>query len=101
MHYILSDDNSVTPVDALEWSQWFEQADDRRIVGRDKKDDVEVSTVFLGIDHSFGLGGPPILWETMVFGGDHDHEQERYSSREDAVAGHARWCKLALGREPC
>lgn len=29
----------------------------------------EVSTVFLGLDHSWTPGGPPLVFETMVFGG--------------------------------
>lgn len=29
---------------------------------------VNVSTVFLAIDHAFG-DGPPVLYETMIFGG--------------------------------
>jgi hypothetical protein len=45
--------------------------------------------VFLGTDHSFG-DGPPLLWETMIFGGKHDEFQERYSNLADAKAGHKR-----------
>lgn len=63
-------------------------------------DGYEVSTVFLGLDHQHGYPetGTPILWETMIFGdgpvpcasGD-DHEyQERYTSADDARAGHDR-----------
>lgn len=57
---------------------------------------VRVSTVFLGIDHNWGRG-PPVLWETMIFGGPHDEFQERYSSHESAVAGHARAVRIARG----
>lgn len=54
---------------------------------------VDISTVFLGIDHRFGGGGPPILFETMIFGGGpHDENCERYCTWDEAVAGHARWC---------
>lgn len=47
-----------------------------------------VSTVWLGIDHGWGLGDP-VLWETMTFGvpGWADY-QARYTSREQALAGH-------------
>lgn len=51
-----------------------------------------VSTVFLGLDHNFGSGGPPILWETMIFNVETEDGyqfQERYSTREEAIAGHA------------
>jgi hypothetical protein len=39
------------------------------------------------LDHGFG-GGPPVLWETMVFGGKLDQQCERYTSRDLALAGH-------------
>lgn len=49
--------------------------------------DVEVSTVHLVIDHSHGQG-PPVIFETMVFGGPHDQTCERYSTLDEAKAGH-------------
>jgi hypothetical protein len=55
--------------------------------------DVRVSTVFLGIDHSFD-DGSPLLFETMVFGGELDQEQERYYTWEEAEAGHVRWVEM-------
>jgi hypothetical protein len=70
------------------WNRWFESADRR--VAVDTIGESRISTVFLGIDHSFH-GGPPILWETMIFGGPLDCEQDRCSgSRQDALAMHAR-----------
>ena len=52
-----------------------------------------VSTVWLGLDHSFGIGKKPLIFETMVFafsfGGEVD--VERYSSREDAIEGHKKF----------
>jgi hypothetical protein len=46
-----------------------------------------VSTVFLGLDHQWG-DGPPLVFETMIFGGEHDQYQERYSTWDEAEAGH-------------
>lgn len=71
--------------DIMKWSQWLETAD--RTVVRTEVGDVVVSTVFLGIDHSFGTG-PPRLFETMVFGGSLDEEQKRWHRRTEAEAGH-------------
>ncbi len=50
---------------------------------------VEVSTVFLVLNHAH-FGGPPVLWETMTFSEcDHiDGHQWRYTSRKDAEQGH-------------
>jgi len=52
--------------------------------------DVHVSTVFLGLNHNFLRSGPPILFETMVFGGKHDNDQERCATWEEAEAMHQR-----------
>ena len=66
--YILDDSGNPKPEpDLIKWGTWFEKGN--RIVKQDQIGDVWVSTVFLGLDHSFG-GGPPILWETMTFRGD-------------------------------
>lgn len=91
--YIL--DSQGMPVaedDLLVWANWLETTD--RQVAMDKLGDVEVSTVFLGLDHSFG-GAAPILFETMIFGGPHDQYQDRYSTREEALAGHQKALALA------
>ena len=64
-------------------------------IGSWRKDGVRVSTVFLGIDHQWG-DGPPILWETMVFGGELDQEQERYHTREEAQDGHQAMIERVL-----
>lgn len=50
---------------------------------------VRVSTIWLGIDHSFGLGEGLLIFETMVFGGPLDHEQWRYATEAQAWEGHA------------
>lgn len=52
-----------------------------------RSQECRVSTVFLVLDHGHG-GDFPVLWETMVFGGDNDMYQERYISRDAAVQRH-------------
>jgi hypothetical protein len=83
-HYILDGHNAV-PVDMLTWARSFSECD--RTVARETVCGCEVSTVFLGLDHGFG-SGPPMIFETMVFGGPLDQEQERYSTWDEAEAGH-------------
>ena len=52
----------------------------------------------MGIDHAFGLAQhAPILFETMIFGGEHDEYQRRYCTMEEAEAGHAKAVTLAKG----
>ena len=84
-HYIL-DGKEVKPAGLMEWAKWFEIAN-RHIAKTKINDDVKVSTVFLGLDHSFG-DGHPLLFETMIFGGEHDQYQERFETWEQAETGH-------------
>lgn len=48
----------------------------------------EVSTVWLGLDHRYAGDGPPLIFESMVFGGGLDQFCRRYSTEEQARAGH-------------
>ena len=65
-------------------------------------DGQEVSTVFLGRDLGFGFGdGPPLVFETMVFGGPYDLREFRWPTRVTAQAGHDQIvAALRAGREP-
>ena len=91
-YYILGDNFEVSETnDVLAYAEWFATYD--RHVAKTKVEDVEVSTVFLGLDHNF-MGDVPILWETMIFG-DKEKEslydyQERYATFDEAKAGHQR-----------
>jgi hypothetical protein len=91
-HYVLVN-GEVRPAELMEWAEWLENAD--RAIGRDVRNDVMVSTVFLGLDHSFG-GSVPLLFETMIFGGEHDQHLERYSTLNEAKEGHARAVAMAF-----
>jgi len=87
--------------DLLAWARWFEASgDERRVALTDIAPGVRVSTVFLGLDHSFG-GMRPLIFETLVFGGALDQEMDRYSTRAEAIAGHERMVARvrAAGRE--
>ena len=85
-HYILKD-KKTEEVDLMTWATWFETAE--RHVAKEKVGEVTVSTIFLGIGHSFGYG-PPLLFETMVFGGQLDQEMERYTTYNEAESGHKK-----------
>src|SRR5438094_10208068 len=85
--YILdAQQQPVEEPDLLTWGRWMETAE--RHVAVDQVRDVKVSTIFLGLDHNYG-DGPPLLYETMVFGGPLDQELDRYATRDAAIAGHA------------
>jgi hypothetical protein len=100
-HYILLPNRMIAEVpDLMEWATWFETAD--RDVAKTETELHIISTIFMGLDHSFSRKGPPILFETMVFARDSHpstvfgwtmevHESFdcfRYSSWDDAEAGH-------------
>jgi hypothetical protein len=85
--YILREGTPV-PATVEECARWFQDQPEGRTLRRDQVGSVTVSTVFLGTDHSFGAG-PPVLWETMVFNGVLDEKQQRYTSQEAALQGHA------------
>lgn len=64
-NYIINNkDEVVVEPDLLKWGRWMEDAT-RKIQNSETKK-YSVSTVFLGIDYSFGIG-EPLLFETMVF----------------------------------
>lgn len=88
-HWIL-DGKTPKPVDdILEWARWYEKAD--RLVAHDTVGLVEVSTVFLGLDHRFiswKKDLPPLLFETMVFNAGHSVDCARYATWDEAVSGH-------------
>ena len=91
-HYILEGHNVIDLGEGddslFRWARWFEEAD-RHVARTELPDGLVVSTVFLGIDHSFGRTGPPLLFETMAFHDGDGRETERYATWEQAEKGHA------------
>lgn len=86
--YILVGKTPVPEPDIVAWGKWM-QTEARVVSQTDVRPGVQVSTVFLGLDHSFGREGPPVLFETMVFRDGHGHEQDRYCTWAEAERGHA------------
>lgn len=59
-----------------------------------------VATVGLGVNHAFG-DGPPIIFETMVFGPENaDEYMQRYATEEQARAGHAETVTVVAATVP-
>ena len=75
-------------------------------VGQDVIGEVEVSTVWLGMDHGFGFGRDadeykPVIFETMIFGGKYSDWQRRYCTEWEAIKGHAEAVvDVRAGMEP-
>jgi len=92
--YILDDDGEPVATDLVTWARWLKTAD-RQVLESFPSIDVLVSTVFLGLNHNFSAnGGLPVLWETMIFGGEHHCYQRRYTSKLDALLGHQHAVRL-------
>lgn len=98
MYYKLDENKKPVPVEMMEWAT--SQSDlNSRIVKHDKlANGILVSTVFLGLNHQYGEG-PPVLFETMIFGGEHDQFQERYCTWDEAVEGHQVALELVLNSD--
>ena len=96
-------DRQGNPVEMMTWAKDFEDGDNR-IVKQDYAGPWWISTVFLGLDHSFG-DGPPLIFETMVFAAEDgkvtsyaDEYCERYTSEASALEGHERALEWARER---
>ena len=107
--YMLKGREVIETTDLLEWAEWLETSGYERQIGLDSGPDpvtrepgatITISTVFLGLDHGWYHDGPPILFETMVFGGEHDHFHWRYATYDEAEEGHRKVCERELGRLP-
>ncbi|HMF88292.1 MAG TPA: hypothetical protein VK575_09445 [Gemmatimonadaceae bacterium] len=95
-YFILDADKRPVPTNMATWARTYKH---ERVALTEVTNGVDVSTVFLGVDHRFSSKGPPLLFETMVFGGPLDQQCWRYSSWDDAETGHAaavRKCKNLL-----
>lgn len=92
--YALDENKQPYEVSTKEWAATYENFDTRIVAQHHIGDKYFISTVFLGLDHSFGEYTKPILWESMVFGDrsvpGNDLEQIRYTSHVDAAIGHIK-----------
>ncbi len=84
-------DRDGTPIDFAKWVWMREAHPGYKIIRHTHGKDSLISTVHLGMNHNYDDLGPPIIFETMVFGIDGwEDYQERYAREADAVEGHHR-----------
>lgn len=92
-------DREGRPITMQKWSRMFEDIR-YRVVASNNVNNIWISTIWLGLDLNYGLGGPPLLFETMVFDTDNitrpwrDIEMRRYSTEAEAREGHAELLEL-------
>lgn len=96
-HYTLENGKPV-PCDMMTWVMWFEKTpiEERRVDLTEIAEGISVSTVFLGMNYNFNPEGVPLVYETMIFGGECDEYQWRYATLGEAKAGH--WAAVELAR---
>lgn len=105
-------DRAGEPLTFREWACLFEADslldgdESYRVVGWTEVGPYFVSTVWLGLDHSLGMHGRPVIFESMVFASEVSHaprdglfggfqyhasfDERRYCTEEEALAGHAQ-----------
>jgi hypothetical protein len=90
-HYLLDQYHIARPCSMVEWGDKYVTIGnkDANRVAEDTVGDYWVSTVFLGLDHSWGRGDP-VLFETMVFVEGESADMKRYCTWAEAMAGHER-----------
>jgi len=93
MWYILDKENKPVKSTIIQHSEWIEANPEKKVVKQENVGDIFVSTVFLGLDHAWN-SDVPVLWETMIFGGEYDQYQDRYTSVEGALKGHKKALEL-------
>jgi hypothetical protein len=90
-------DRKGKPLEGKDFYNLFDNREYRTIAVTHGIADYRVSTVWLGIDHKYGGDGPPIIFETMIFGtGNLSEMQWRYSTEEQALQGHLEVVSLCL-----
>lgn len=104
-HYILDGDGNHVECSLMEWAEWMENPANR-VVQQNNTPNYMVSTVFLGLNHSWSDEGPPILFETMVFPRTEDSDVNwaeqfcwRYATVAEAKIGHQELFEKAMARE--
>ena len=90
-------DRQGRPITQEQWTA--EWSGDRHVAITDLGALGRISTVYLGLNHAYG-GGPPLIFETMIFGGPMDQYQDRYSTEEQAAAGHSFAVQAVMFYQP-
>lgn len=96
--YILNGHEAVPVPTIVEWIQWMATLPNQ-VVAQEMVGDLCVSTIFLGLDNRHIGNGPPLIFETMIFGPDRHLDikhQTRCSTWDEAVRQHAFAKDLAL-----
>lgn len=87
-------DRDGKPITPAAWADLFDDWPYKQIAST-KINGATVSTVWLGLNHQWSSEGPPLIFETMIFGGHLDGAQWRYTTEQQARVGHAAAAAIA------
>lgn len=76
------------PMSLRQWAERFEDDLAYKHVRMSMVGEVEVSTVWIGLPQAGSTPERPLIFESMVFGGELDGYAWRWSTLEEAEAGH-------------
>lgn len=94
-------DKSGKKIPFIKWGRLLEDDEYKRVALTQIDQESYISTVWLGFNHNFMRFGPPIIFESMVFGGPFDGYQNRYTTENFAREGHKEAAKnLKSNKEP-
>lgn len=80
MHWYILQNGKARPATIWEAEKQLADINTRRIDHTTITNDCLVSTIFLVLDHNMSGQGPPILFETLIFGGPYDGTMWRSSA---------------------
>lgn len=90
-------------ISLVEFGRLFADDSYKRVAVTKLSNGVRVSTVWLGLNHSYRSSDPPLIFETMVID-DQDEEAAgdlwRYSTEQEAFDGHVSVVNAFLERLP-
>lgn len=81
----------------MDWVRRFNDREQRQVAVTRLDAARFISTIWLGLNHSWD-DGPPLIFETMGFGRRDTFLQRRYATIEEARAGHAEAVREHGGR---
>jgi hypothetical protein len=89
--YVLNEDKTFTMLPNGEYPELHISKTPH--IGHNYVGNQTISTVFLHFDHGLNFGQkdivyPPVLFESMIFGGPHAEYQRRYHTYDEALEGH-------------
>ncbi|MHC5615127.1 MAG: hypothetical protein ACYTXA_30150 [Nostoc sp.] len=89
-YYKLQGQSPIIAESFLDWCLWMASSDTRVMVNDIYN--VNISTVFVGINLDPQQSGEPMIFETLVTGGALHGKRNHWSTWEQAMQGHLKIC---------